>query len=310
MNKTLESFKNNPKTSAWIRAMRLRTMPLSLSGLFLGSSLAAVEGFFSFPIFFFTVITGVLLQTLSDFSNDLGDANNDVDGATRVGPKRTVSSGEISQKEMKKGIMIVIGLIALAALILFSLAFGSNVMQWFSFALLALASVLAAMFYTLGKKPYGYNAKGDYFVFVFFGLVAVLGSYYLFTDTLTNAPLLPAISAGLFSTAVLNINNTRDMKGDILNGKITIASKLGEKGARVYQLALVGLGVYTWLIYFYQEIGFVGMPLIIFAAPLMYSTYTVFTSLESAVLDKQLKITALSTSFFHILMAILLPIIL
>ncbi len=307
MNNNTDSQNQISKKHAWIQAMRLRTLPLSLSGLILGSSIAYTQDKFSFSIFFFLIITGVLLQILSDFANDYGDAQKNLDGEDRVGPKRAVASGVITPKQMKKAIIINIILIAISSLILFVLSFATNWAQWGIFSLLALSAILAAMFYTMGKNPYGYRAQGEIYVFIFFGLVAVLGSFYLFTDSLANAPYLPAIAAGLFSSAVLNINNTRDMEGDKKHGKYTLAIKFGPKGARKFHISLIALGLFAWIIYLVGNIGFSALLLLLLAAPIVRSAYTVYTSYDHAILDKQLKITAMGTGLFHILVAILLP---
>ncbi len=287
--------------------MRPRTLPLSLSVIFLGSGLAATQGMFSWSILIFTVIIGVLLQTLSDFANDYGDAKNNLDGADRVGPTRTVSSGAIRPKHMLYGIYLVIGLIIINGFLLFKLSFADNALKWLIFSALLCFAIWAAISYTMGKKPYGYRARGDYYVFIFFGLVSVLGSYYLYTGSFINAPFLPAIAAGLWATAVLNINNTRDMVGDEKNGKYTIAIRLGAKGARLYQVALVSGGALLWITYLMDNFKLYALLLMLFSIPLIKSTHTVFSNYDSSVLDKQLKITALSISLFHIIMAICLP---
>ncbi len=291
---------------AWICAMRPRTLPLSLSVIFLGSGLAASHGAFSWPILVYTVIIGVLLQTLSDFANDYGDAQNNLDGADRVGPTRTVSSGAIRPKHMLYGIYLVVGLIIISAILLFCASFGNNILKWFVFSVLLAFAIWAAISYTMGKRPYGYRAKGDYYVFIFFGLVSVLGSFYLYTGTLSNAPFVPAVAAGILATAVLNINNTRDMEGDKKNGKFTIAIRLGDKGARIYQLCLVGTGILLWVIYLINHFNLAALLLMIFTLPLIISTHKVFNSYDPKVLNHQLKVTALSISLFHIIMAIAL----
>ncbi len=296
----------NATLKAWICAMRPRTLPLSLSVIFLGAGLAANKGFFSWSILIYTVILGVLLQTLSDFANDYGDAKNNLDGADRLGPTRTVSSGAIKPKHMLNGIYLVTTLIGITGILLFSSSFGYNIWQWLVFGALLCFAVWAAISYTMGKKPYGYRARGDYYVFIFFGLVSVLGSYYLYTDTLTNAPLLPAMAAGLFSTAVLNINNTRDMEGDKKNGKFTIAIRLGVRGARIYQVCLVGGAILFWIIYLMLHFKLWTILLIILTFPIIKSTYKVFNSYDASILNHQLKVTALSISFFHVAMAVIM----
>ncbi len=299
----------NTTVQAWIRALRPRTLPLSLSALFLGSGLAAAKGSFSWPIFLLAVFTGMLLQALSDFANDYGDAMNNLDGADRLGPKRTVSSGEISPKNMLLGMLLVACLIVITTICLFSLSFGTNWIQWILCSFIIITAMLAAVFYTVGKNPYGYRAKGDYYVFVYFGFVSVMGSYYLFTNNFTDIPIFPAIAAGAFATAVLNINNTRDMDADKKNGKITIANKLGKDGARKYHICLIGTGVLAWFIYFILHFNSWHMLLLLLTLPLIISAYKVYTNYDANILDKQLRITALSTSVFHIVMAVAIPLL-
>ncbi len=297
----------NSTLKAWIFALRPRTLPLSLSVIFLGAGLAAVDEAFSLPIFLLILITAVLLQALSDLANDYGDAKNNLDGKDRVGPTRAVSSGQISAKHMLAGIYLMIILIISSSLLLFSQSFGTNLKQWFSFIVLACSAIWAAICYTMGKNPYGYKAMGDYFVFIYFGLVAVLASYYLFTHSLVNAPIFPAIAAGLFATSVLNINNIRDMEGDRKNGKITQAIKFGPIGSRVYQLCLVFGGILAWVAHLFINYSIWTVAILTLTLPIVFSAYKVFITFDAKILNKQLKITALSIAAFHTVMAIILP---
>ncbi len=300
MNKTIK---------AWVQAFRPRTLPLSLSTLFLGAGLAAVANAFSVWILIFSVLTATFLQALSDLANDYGDAHNNVDGADRVGPERTVSSGKINPSAMRLGIALVICLVLISASLLFYFSFGTNLIKWLCFSILLAFAIWAAMAYTMGKKPYGYRARGDYYVFVFFGLVSVLGSFYLFTGNLINAPFLPAIAAGLFSTAVLNINNIRDIEGDRKHGKQTIALRLGPKNSRIYHLCLVGGGTVAWTLYLLMTFNSWEMLLILLTLPLIISAYKVFNTHDAQILDAQLRNTALGIAFLHICMAIVLPLL-
>lgn len=300
-------LQNDKLFEVWIHAMRLRTLPLSLSGLALGASCAALADKFSFAIFIVSLLTGLFLQVLSNFANDYGDAKKGTDGKDRVGPMRTVSAGLISQKEMLAAIKISIVLTILSTILLLFISFGTNLLPWLIFSLLAGLSIIAALAYTMGKNPYGYSGKGDLFVFIFFGLVAVLGSYFLYGGDFYHAPFFPAIAAGLFSTAVLNINNIRDMKSDALHGKKTFALSLGEKSARQYHLVLISSGILFWTVYLLLMHGNSSLILLVFAAPVLYSSYNVYYSYDSRVLDTQLKITAMGTGFFHIILSIILP---
>ena len=296
------------KFNAWIHAMRLRTLPLSLSGLALGASSAYNAHAFSAAIFFMSLLTGLCLQILSNFANDYGDAQKGTDGTDRVGPMRTVSAGLISQKEMLFAIKLTILFTIISTMLLFSISFGTNWVAWIILGLLAVFSIVAALSYTMGKKPYGYSGKGDLFVFIFFGLVAVLGSYSLYGGDFYNVPLFPAVAAGFFSTAVLNVNNIRDMKSDALHDKKTFALSLGEKAARQYQLVLVSSGILLWIVYLLLMHGFFSLILLVFSAPVLYSSYIVYYSYNSKILDTQLKITALGTGFFHIILSIMLTV--
>lgn len=302
-----KNLQGTQKRDAWIHAMRLRTLPLSLSGIGLGASAASMAGVFSYPIFFFSMLTGVILQILSNFANDYGDAKKGADGRDRVGPMRTVSSGLISQEEMLFGIKFCILLTFISTVLLLFVSFGTDITSWLIFLTLAIASILAALGYTMGKNPYGYSGKGDIFVFIFFGLVSVLGSYALYGGDFYDMPILPALSSGLFSTAVLNVNNIRDMKSDERHGKMTFALSLGEDGARKYHLMLIVMGFLFWIAYLLVMMGIGSLVLLIFALPIAYSTYIVYTSSDSNVLDKQLKITAMGTGIFHLLISLILP---
>jgi len=223
----------------WILAARLRTLPLSLSGLLLAGFIAKSEGIFRNDIFFLSLLTTLAFQILSNFANDYGDAVKGTD-ANRVGEQRAVASGLITQKQMKIAIaiMVAVSLVCVAALLYVS--FYPNEMNYiYIFLGLGIASIFAAMAYTMGKKPYGYIGLGDLFVFLFFGILAVVGGEFLYSKVFQWQILLPAASMGCWSVAVLNLNNMRDVKNDVKNNKITIASKLGFQKSKYYQMALM-----------------------------------------------------------------------
>lgn len=223
----------------WILAARLRTLPLSLSGLILAGFIAKFEGYYQHDIFFLSLLTTLAFQVLSNFANDYGDGVKGTDD-NREGEQRAVASGLISQKEMKTaiGIMVVFSLVCIAALLYVSFI-PNHIDYLVIFVGLGVASILAAMFYTMGKKPYGYIGLGDVFVFIFFGLVAVLGGEFLYSKSFNWWNVLPAASIGFWSMAVLNLNNMRDVENDVKNNKITVASKLGFEKSKYYQLALM-----------------------------------------------------------------------
>ena len=217
------------KIKAWFAAARLRTLPLSVSGIIVGSALANKSNFWQIGIFWLAILVTVGFQVLSNFANDYGDGVRGTD-AKRQGEKRMVASGIISPKQMKIG-MIITGIITFfLATILIFLAFGNeNFIISFIFFNLTIVSIVAAVKYTVGKKAYGYSGLGDVFVFLFFGLLSVLGSYFLFMKTLQWQLLLPATAIGCFSAAVLNLNNMRDIESDALARKNTLVVKLGSK---------------------------------------------------------------------------------
>ncbi len=306
--KQKELLENN-RLKVWITAMRFRTLPLALSGLALGACFAIIAKQFSLVICILSIVCGLLLQILSNLANDYGDGSKGTDGADRLGPPRMVSAGLIKPAQMLKAIKIMIGLILVCTVLLLAVSFGTRPLPWIIFGVLALCSIVAAIKYTMGKNPYGYSGKGDLFVFIFFGPVTVLGSYYLYGSDFLHAPIFPAISAGLFSMAVLNVNNIRDMKSDAIHNKLTFALKLGEKAARQYHIILIVCGFMLWATHLGIMFGFKSMFLILLGFPIMKSAYTVYHSYQADVLDKQLKITSLGIGFFHLALAFTLPLL-
>ena len=189
----------------------------------------------------FCVLTAVLLQVLSNLANDYGDYKKGTDSAKRVGPQREMQSGSITEKEMLRAIAImVIACLASGALLLFSaLLIHDNWTVFLVFASLGIAAILAALLYTLGKRPYGYRGLGDLYCFLFFGWAAVAGTFYLATKSLDFSVFLPASAIGFLSNAVLNINNMRDYENDRASGKNSLVVKLGLRKAFVYHCTLI-----------------------------------------------------------------------
>lgn len=292
------------KVKAWIAAARLRTLPLSVSGIILGSALAEPL-FYQKTIFWLAFITTIGFQVLSNFANDYGDGIKGTDDQ-RQGEKRMVASGVISPGQMRMG-MIATGIITfLVASFLIYGAFGmENIIMAFIFFNLTLLALIAAVKYTVGNKAYGYSGKGDLFVFLFFGLLSVLGSNFLFTKSLSWDLFLPAISIGTFSTAVLNLNNLRDREQDAKAGKRTLVVKFGVKNAKVYHFVLLLSGMFSAIIYSlgHWESPTQGLFLLAFI-PLVINIKTVFQNKVPVALDGELKKVALSTFFFAILMAL------
>ena len=228
---------------ACIKSMRLRTLPLSLAGVILGVMLAADNTVVSPWTAGLILLTTVSLQILSNLSNELGDTLSGTDSADRQGPKYALGSGDMTIGDIKKLILMFIGLCVISGLAMIQVSFGSLFKtESICLEVLGAAAIAGAMKYTLGKNPYGYRGLGDMSVFIFFGLVSVLGGYYVAARELPPLiMLLPASAIGCFSVGVLNVNNIRDMKTDAVN-RVTVAIKLGMKGARIYQTILVTLG--------------------------------------------------------------------
>ncbi len=297
------------KIKAWIAAARLRTLPLSVSGIIVGAAIGdTLENaslFWETTIFWLAILVTIGFQVLSNFANDYGDGVRGTD-TKREGEKRMVASGIISPKQMKVG-MIITGIITFfLATILIFMAFGNeNFIISFVFFNLTIVSIIAAVKYTVGKKAYGYSGLGDVFVFLFFGLLSVLGSYYLFTHNLNWGLLLPAAAIGCFSTAVLNLNNMRDIENDAAAGKNTLVVKLGIKKAKKYHAFLLLFGMLCAITFtainYLEPLQFVYLIAFI---PFLLNIKTVFKNKAPMLLDGELKKVALSTFLFAILFSI------
>lgn len=309
------------KIKAWIAAARLRTLPLSVSGIIVGASLGNTisnQTNIDLPftgnssphigqsgIFWLAILVTIGFQVLSNFANDFGDGVRGTD-AKRQGEKRMVASGIITPKQMKIG-MIITGVITffLATILIFIAFRNENFIISFIFFNLTIVSIIAAVKYTVGKKAYGYSGLGDIFVFLFFGLLSVLGSYYLFTHDLQWLLLLPATAIGCFSTAVLNLNNMRDIENDAATGKNTLVVKLGIQKAKKYHTFLLLFGMFCAVIFtalnYREPIQF--LYLIAFI-PFVLNIKTVFKNKAPMLLDGELKKVALSTFLFAILFTI------
>jgi 1,4-dihydroxy-2-naphthoate octaprenyltransferase len=234
------------KLRALISAMRFRTLPLAIVGVSFGLFAVAIEGAVNWGIAGLIIMTAVLLQIFSNIANDYGDYKNGADGDERS--DRGVASGKVTLSEMKSFMILMGTLSFLCGFVLLFVAFREYMVFFLSFLAIGLVSIWAAFKYTAGNKPYGYTGLGDLSVFVFFGLVSVIGSYFLQTKSLDNHLWLLAAGAGLFSVSVLNINNIRDIDSDSKSGKITLAVRLGKENAVLYQrlIYLGAIGLTTW----------------------------------------------------------------
>jgi len=296
----------------WIESMRLRTLPLALANTITGSALAWASGAFRWPVLILAAITTLLLQIVSNMANDYGDFKNGKDTAERIGPRRMVQSGKISPAAMLRGIVIVVLLAVISGTWLIFEGFSNRnplIINHLSliiiFAFLGVAAIAAAIKYTVGKNPYGYKAKGDLFVFLFFGLVGVMGTYFLHAFDLRWSLLLPATAIGFLSVGVLNLNNLRDYESDKMTGKRTLVVALGLPKARIYHAfllfgAFAAVTVFTLLEYisYWQWIYWAAFPLI------FRNLKTVFSFKEHIQLFPELKRLSMASLLFAVLFAL------
>lgn len=291
------------KLQTFIKAARLRTLPLSVSGIIMGSALAFRMGYFQWNIFLLALLTTILFQILSNFANDYGDGVKGTDNENRIGPQRALQSGKVTRAEMKRVIIITTLLSIFSSIALIYTAFGKhNLVYVLIFFLLGLLCVVAAIKYTVGKSAYGYRGLGDVFVFVFFGLVSVVGSYFLYTHQLNWKIFLPATTVGLLSVAVLNLNNMRDYDNDKAVGKNTLVVKMGSDLAKYYHYHLVVLAMVSMLAFsvFNFQVRWQLLYALAFV-PLVRHLLVVKHNKDLKKLDKELKIVALSTFLLVIL---------
>lgn len=278
----------------WIHAFRLRTLPLAISSIIVGSALAFHHKSFSVVIMALTLLTAVLLQILSNLSNDLGDHEHGVDNADRIGPARTVQSGTISVAAMQRAMLFVAALAFISGLWLIIMVFGFS-LTMIGFLLIGILAIGAAVKYTFGKNPYGYAGFGDISVFLFFGLVGVIGTYYLQTRTFDASIVLPATAFGLLSAGVLNVNNMRDISNDAASGKRTLVVRIGSEKARIYHSVLIVLSLLLLVRYVSDQEGNWGWLFLIGFLPIAIHSFRVQRTMNAHDLDPELKRLALGT---------------
>ncbi|MBN8577407.1 MAG: 1,4-dihydroxy-2-naphthoate polyprenyltransferase [Cytophagales bacterium] len=288
-------------TKAWIQAFRLRTLPLALACIGMAGFLAAAAGKFNWLLFALCCLTTIFLQILSNLANDYGDSVNGADHAGRQGPQRAVQSGAIAASQMRNAVVLFAFLSLLCGLSLLWTAFGTDWKALFLFLALGLLSIAAAVGYTVGKKPYGYIGLGDLSVLIFFGLVGVMGSYYLFTQQVTWNEALPALSCGLFSIAVLNVNNIRDIESDKAAGKFSIPVRIGKEKAIGYHWFLLAMGLFSSVAYTLINYTSPWQFLFLAVTPLLIRNGIAVSQRPAHQLDPYLKQMALSALIFVIL---------
>ena len=299
----------------WIKAARLRTLPLSISGIIMGSFIARWKLLqngetWDITIFVLALLVTLLYQVLSNYANDYGDGVKGTD-KNRIGEaeQRAVASGKISASQMRNAVILFAILSLVATFYLLYKAFFPNfINEFYTFIGLGVACILAAIGYTVGKKPYGYLGLGDIMVFIFFGLVSVCGSYFLFTKSFDWDILLPASAIGLLSAAVLNLNNMRDIENDEKSGKKTLALRLGFKNAMIYEMIILVLPPILVLMYMMinhlQEQGkYYAFIFFVTVFPLMSLRRKIMAVKEPKELDPFLKQVGIITLLMSVLVA-------
>ena len=286
----------------WISTFRLKTLPLSISGIIMGSFIALSEGFFDIKIFALAFLTTLFLQILSNVANDYGDGVKGTDEG-RIGNRRAVGSGDITPKQMLRVVILFAVLSLISGITLLWVSFGKeNFVYSLLFLVIGISAIAAAMRYTMGTNPYGYAGFGDLFVFIFFGLVSVMGTYFLYTQSFELDVLLPAASVGLLSVGVLNLNNLRDYSTDLRAGKKTFAIKLGVGNTKLYHEFLTMFAIIFAVIY--SSLHYNGLIQAIFLLvvyPLISHVRRVTNNEDPKKLEPELKKLALITLAFSVL---------
>ncbi|MES2545890.1 MAG: 1,4-dihydroxy-2-naphthoate octaprenyltransferase [Bacteroidota bacterium] len=296
----------------WIEAARLRTLPLSVSGIILGSFYAMSQGIFNWNIVILALTTTLGLQILSNFANDYGDGMKGTDNEDRVGPKRAIQSGAITPGAMRYAIFITAFLTLVSAMLLIYFSFkGMYLVYSLIFFVLGILAIASAIRYTVGKNPYGYRGYGDVFVFVFFGLVSTFGIYFMFSKQIDYILLFPAAAIGFLSVGVLNLNNMRDEASDKKSGKNTIVVKNGGAWAKKYHYFLIVSAMVLFLSFaILNDINTDGIfnfdqyLFLIIYLPLIKHLIRVYKNTNAKELDPELKKLALSTFALSLLLSL------
>ena len=294
------------KFQSWLSAARLRTLPLSISGIFVGSAIAVRQDVFNPAIFSLALATTLGLQILSNFANDYGDFIKGIDNDERVGPQRALQSGMITKREMLYAIIVTAAVTFLFSIGLIFISFGADDFLYILFfLLLGVAAIGAAIKYTIGASAYGYKGLGDVFVFIFFGIVGVFGCYFLYAEQWDWTVLLPAGTIGFLSAGVLNMNNMRDRLADEKSRKNTLVVKIGAAKAKNYHYflllaALFFIGLFTALTFEGSD----DLLYVIAVVPLLMHLVTVMNNQNPENLDPELKKLALSTFLLAVLFSL------
>lgn len=291
---------------SWIKAARLRTLPLAVSGILMGAALSYFDGAFQIKVTVLAIVTALFIQIFSNFANDYGDSQKGTDNQHRVGPKRTVQSGEISPSQMKVGMVVLIVLSLTTGIWLVAEGTkGLDLTTFLLFLAFGIVALIAAYRYTAGSNPYGYAGLGDVAVFLFFGMLPVVGTYFLNAHQLNPEIFLPAISIGLFSAGVLNMNNMRDIENDRNSGKNTVVVRMGSSRSKHYHTSLIAIGWLTAGLFVALRFQSVYQTIFLLTLPLFINDLIKINRIqEPGQLDPFLRKLSIATMLFTLLFGI------
>jgi 1,4-dihydroxy-2-naphthoate polyprenyltransferase len=292
----------------WIEAARVRTLPLSVSGILVGCFYAMSQGIFNWKIVIFALSTTLGLQILSNFANDYGDGMKGTDNEDRIGPKRAIQSGAITPGAMRYAIFITGFLTFVSAMLLIYFSFkGKYLIYSLIFFVLGILAIASAIRYTVGKNPYGYRGLGDVFVFTFFGMVSTMGIYFMYSKQLDGLLVLPATAIGFLSVGVLNLNNMRDEESDRKANKNTLVVKMGGAWAKKYHFFLVISAMVLVVVFaVLNRFNFDQYIFVVAYFPIASHLLTVYRNKHPKFLDPELKKLAISTFLLSVLLSLAL----
>lgn len=288
---------------AWGHSLRLRTIPLSISGAIIAGGLAASYGVWRTDVFILMLLTASFLQILSNMANDYGDFSKGTDNDDRIGPARALQRGDIKPRTFLIGTLVVCMITMMIGLALVLVSFGVEAIYTvLLFLALGASCIWAAIRYTVGKRAYGYHGLGDIFVFIFFGIVPVVGGLFLYTHSVEVLSFLPAAGIGLMSSGVLNLNNMRDVENDRVMGKRTLASQMSFTGGKIYHSSLLVLAMVCFISYQCLT-SHTGLWYVLCIIPL-FNVWTIWTVKERKGYDKYLKVLSMSAFVMSILFSV------
>ena len=274
------------KRRAWLLAIRPPTLPAAVAPVLAGTGIAAVDGDFEVGRFFLAMIGAIFIQIVVNFANDLSDFRRGADTPDRLGPPRAVAQGWLSQREMTAGIALATTAALIVGIVL------TLIVGW-PILIIGAASLIAAVTYTGGPLPYGYRGLGDAICFLFFGFVAVMGAGYVQIETLTWELAAASVPVGCLVTAILVVNNLRDIHTDTASDKRTLAVLIGERNTRIeYAVLVIGafisIAVFASveLLPYYCYLAWIGLP------PAMWLVREIINGCFGPALNPMLKRTA------------------